>query len=253
MIRHSRLTRRAFSTGLLAAASLGYCPCCSAQGAGGKGGLFEGEKVLCAAAAGGVPTEEALLNTSGDGNLDRILAAEMIQQSQFFGMRPAFMLYTGPNQNALATSRTVLAGTQGTILYNLAFLQSQLKSGEWGGAIVAGVLAHEFSHIYQFYSPYGQRLEALHKTVKFPELHADYISAFYMAKKYVADKVKLDSYFDEFYRLGDYDFNQKDHHGTREERYFAVKSGHNLSLMNKDKGIAFAAAQGEALLKEYFR
>jgi hypothetical protein len=250
MTRNSQLTRRTFSAGLLAAASLSCCPICRAAG---KTGLFEGGKVLCASAAGGVPTEEALLSSSGDSNLDRILAAEMIQQAKFFGMRPAFMLYSGPNQNALASSRTVLAGTQGTILYNLPFLQSQLKSGDWGGAIVAGVLAHEFSHIYQFYSPYGPRLEALHNTVKFPELHADYVSAFYMAKKYVADKVKLDSYFDEFYRLGDYDFNTKDHHGTREERYFAVKSGHNLSLLNKDKGIDFAAAQGEALLREYFR
>lgn len=247
MITHPRLTRRAFSAGLAATASLG-CPICRAQAQ-----IRPGGKMLCASAAQGVPQSEALLQTSGDANLDRILAAEMIEQSRFFGMRPAFMLYAGPNENAIAMSQTQLAGTQGTILYNLAFLQNQLKSSQWGGAIVAGIIAHEFGHIYQFFSDYGRRLESLHDTVKFQELHADYVSAFYMAKKYVSSKVKLDAYFDEFYRLGDYQFTAKDHHGTREERYFAIKGGHNLSLLNKDKDIVFAAAQGETFLKEYFR
>jgi hypothetical protein len=211
------------------------------------------DRVLCAAGEGAVQQTEQLLQTSGDGNLDRILSAEMIEQARFFNMRPAFMLYTGPNENALAMSRTTLAGTQGTIIYHLGFMQNQLKSSEWGGAIVAGIIAHEFTHIFQFYSAYAQRLESLHATVKFQELHADYVSAFYMAKKYVSSKVKLDAYFDEFYKLGDYEFTSKDHHGTREERYFAIKGGHNLSLMNKDKDVSFAAAQGEAFLKEYFR
>jgi hypothetical protein len=249
MTSHPRLTRRAFSAGLLATASL-CCPACSARA---QTKAKVGGKMLCASAALGTPGSEALLQSTGDGNLDRILSAEMIEQSRFFGMRPAFMLYSGPNENAIAMSQSQLAGTQGTILYNLGFLQKQLKSSEWGGAVVAGVIAHEFSHIYQFFSDYGARLEKLHDTVKFQELHADYVSAFYMAKKYVSSKVKLDAYFDEFYRLGDYQFDTKDHHGTREERYFAIKGGHNLSLLHRDKDILFAAAQGETFLKEYFR
>jgi hypothetical protein len=244
MIGRARLTRRRFSAGLVAAASIG-CPICgSARGAG---------RILCAAAANGAPDISLRLSTSGDGNLDRILSAEMIEQSGFFGLRPGFVLYGGPDENALAMSDTVLPGTQGTIFYNLGFLKSQLKSTEWGGAVVAGIIAHEFTHIYQFYSPYAARLEALNATVKFQELHADYVSAFYMARKYVSSKVKLDAYFDEFYKLGDYDFANKDHHGTREERYFAIKAGHNLSLGNQGKDVVFAASQGEIFLKEYFR
>ena len=243
----SHVTRRMFSAGLVAAASLGACPVCRALQ------LRAGEKILCAAASKGMPDDQQLLKSSGDSNLDRVLSAEMIEQSRFFGYRPAFVLYSGGVENAVATTHVELPGTQGTILYQLGLLQSQLKASQWGGAVVAGIVAHEFSHIYQFYTDYGARLEKMHGTVKFQELHADYISAFYMAKKYVASKVKLDDYFDAFFQLGDYQFNDKDHHGTREERYFAVKSGHNLSLINKDKDVAFAAAQGEALLKEYFR
>ncbi len=244
MTRTRGVTRREFSAGLVALASLG-CPICgTAHGAG---------RILCAAAGNGAPDPGLRLSTSGDKNLDRILAAEMIEQSRFFGLKPAFMLYGGQDENALAMSDTIMPGTQGTIFYNLGFLKSQLKSSQWGGAIIAGIIAHEFTHIYQFYSTYAARLEALHATVKFQELHADYISAFYMARKYVSSKVKLDAYFDEFYRLGDYDFGSKDHHGTKEERYFAIKAGHNLSLGNQGKDVAFAASQGEIFLKEYFR
>jgi hypothetical protein len=246
MTRGLGLTRRSFSAGLTAAAALGSCPICRAQ-------ARQAPRILCASAAQGIPQPETLLDTSGDRNLDGILAAEMTEQSRFFGLRPAFRLYKTGAENAVAIDQTDLPGTQGTILYHVGFMQGQLKSSQWGGAVVAGIIAHEFSHIFQFYTDYGPRLEALHKTVKFQELHADYISAFYMAKKYVASKVKLDDYFDEFYKQGDYNFNNKDHHGTKEERYFAVKSGHNLSLINKNGDIAFAAAQGEALLKEYFR
>jgi len=254
MARTSKLSRRDFSFSFLAAASLACCPACAAKAqAKVQARAQGGEQILCAAAGQGVPEAEALLASTGDGNLDRILTAEMIEQSRYYGLRPAFLLYSGPNQNALATSKTRLENTQGTILYNLGFLQGQLKSGQWGGTVVAGVLAHEFGHIYQFFSDYAARLQGMHNTVKFQELHADFLSAFYMAKKFVASGVKLNDYFDAFYALGDYQFDQKDHHGTKEERYIAIKAGHNLSLGNKNEGIVFAAAQGEAFLKEYIR
>jgi hypothetical protein len=246
----SGLSRREFSFSFLAAASLACCPACAARA---QAQAQDDEQILCAAAGQGAPQAEALLTSTGDRNLDRILSAEMIEQSRYYGIRPAFMLYSGPNQNALATSRTRLENTQGTILYNLGFLQNQLKSSQWGGTVVAGVLAHEFGHIYQFFSTYAARLRSMHTTVKFQELHADFLSAFYMGKKFVASGVKLNDYFDAFYALGDYQFEQKDHHGTREERYIAIKAGYNLSLGHKNEGIVFAAAQGEAFLKEYIR
>jgi hypothetical protein len=244
----SGLSRRQFSFSFLAATSLACCPACAARALAAND-----EQILCAAAGQGAPQAEALLDSTGDANLDRILAAEMMEQSRYYGIQPAFMLYSGPNQNALATTKTRLENTKGTILYNVGFLQSQLKSGQWGGTVVAGVLAHEFGHIYQFFSAYAARLQGMHSTVKFQELHADFLSAFYMAKKFVASGVKLNDYFDAFYALGDYQFDQKDHHGTKEERYIAIKAGHNLSLGHKNEGIAFAASQGEAFLKEYIR
>ncbi len=244
----SLLTRRQFTSALVVAPLIA-CPICRAAYAKSPWG----DKFLCAAADQGAPEEGDILDSSGDPNLDRILAAEMITQSKFFGLRPAFLLYNGANENALATPTTVIDRTQGTILYNLPFLKKQLLSTEWGGTVVSGVIAHEFAHIFQFHSEYLSRLEELHQTVKFLELHADFLSAFYMGRKHVSSPLKLNDYFDEFYNLGDYEFDRKDHHGTKAERYFATKAGYNLALGNPGRDIRFAAAQGETFLKEYFR
>jgi hypothetical protein len=244
----SILTRRQVTSALIAAPLIA-CPICRAACATSPWG----DNFLCAAADKGAPEEGDILDSSGDPNLDRILAAEMITQSKFFGLRPAFLLYDGVNENAIATPATVLDRTQGTILYNLPFLKKQLLSTEWGGTVVSGVIAHEFAHIFQFHSEYMSRLAELHQTVKFQELHADFLSAFYMGRKHVSSPLKLNDYFDQFYNLGDYEFDRKDHHGTKAERYFATKAGYNLALGNPGQGIQFAAAQGETFLKEYFR
>lgn len=239
------LTRRALMSAFAASAFI-ICPLCRARAAAGH-------KILCASAGAAEPTGRDILHTSGDANLDRILAAEMIAQSSFFSLKPAFMFYAGPDQNAYATTEIYLQGTQGTILYNLGFLKTQLTSTKWGGAVISGVIAHEFGHIYQYYSKYAESLAKLAKTVKFIELHADFISGFYMGRKHVKTPLDLKDYFDEFYKLGDYQFESKDHHGTKEERYFAIKAGYNLALGNSAAGAGFAAAQGETFLKEYFR
>ena len=40
-------------------------------------------------------------------------------------------------------------GTDGTIFYNIDLMNEQLRVSQWGGAILAGLIAHEFGHIYQ--------------------------------------------------------------------------------------------------------
>ena len=92
--------------------------------------------------------------STGQPNLDRSLAAELNNQSGFFGSRPAFRLYDGPDWNAAATpdKDSQAPQTDGTILYHKRMLQANLGLVHWGGAIVAGVIAHEFAHIFQFRS-----------------------------------------------------------------------------------------------------
>ena len=48
-------------------------------------------------------------------------------------------------------------------------LLAQLKASDWGGAVVAGVIAHEFGHLFQLFSNYMRELRGLDTTVKFVE------------------------------------------------------------------------------------
>ncbi len=207
--------------------------------------------VLCATqSSAGLETGE-FLKTSGNPDLDKALISEMTKQSAFFGYRPAFVLYSGGEKNAAATTEKLpqYPQTDGTILYNIDMLKEQLAISKWGGSILAGVIAHEFGHIYQFYSGYDERLKVLHSTVEFIELHADFLSGFYMGGKYGAIDIK--DYADAFYKIGDYGFTRASHHGTPAERYLALKAGFNFRIRNNSESLASAAQEGEGFLKEY--
>ena len=239
------LKRRAVLSGLGASALGLGCPSCFAKS------TFFVKNVLCATKSfSGVEIGD-VLKTSGSADLDQSLIAEMNKQSAFFGYRPAFILYTGGEKNAAATPDTMpqTPRTDGTILYNIEMLKEQLQVSKWGGAILAGVIAHEFGHIYQNFTNAMPRLRSLGPTVKFVELHADFLSGFYMAGK---DRtIDVRSYADAFFKIGDYGFTEPDHHGTPEERYFVLKAGYNYRLAKPAAGVPDAAKEAETVLKEY--
>jgi predicted metallopeptidase len=239
------LTRRSFVASLAAASAVLDCPLCLAKP------ITYVKNVLCATHSFSGLAIGDVLKTTGDRDLDESLVSEMTKQSAFFGYRPAFILYSGGEKNAAATPDAwpEIPATQGTILYNIEMLQEQLKASTWGGAILAGVIAHEFGHIYQSFSGQMSKLKALDTTVKFIELHADYLSGFYMGGKFGSIDVK--PYADAFFKIGDYGFSDPDHHGTPEERYFVLKAGYNLRLRSRDLHVSQAAREGESFLKEY--
>jgi predicted metalloprotease len=186
--------------------------------------------------------------------LDQSLTAELNAQAGFFGYRPAFILYAGGEKNAAATPDIMpeTPNTDGTILYSIEMLREQLQVSRWGGAILAGVIAHEFGHIYQNSSNAMARLRALAATVKFVELHADFLAGFYMGGKDRSIEVK--PFADAFFGIGDYEFTNPEHHGTPQERYLALKAGYNYRRLSNPSGsVTEAAREGEAVLKEYVR
>jgi len=239
------LSRRALLAGSGATALLTACPLCAA------GSPFVVKNVLCAARALGGQTVDEIFKTTGDAVLDKGLISEMLTQSAFYGLRPAFALYDAPEKNAFATPDVLpdYPGTDGTICYHLQWLRDQLKSSQWGGLILAGVIAHEFGHIYQFKTAYYRTLLGYDRTTKFVELHADFLSGFYLGGKFA--HIDMKDYADYAYRIGDSNFTEVTHHGTPPERYLATKAGFNLRLGNRSLGVANAAREGDAFLKEY--
>jgi hypothetical protein len=191
------------------------------------------------------------LTTTGNADLDQSLASELNRQAAFFGYRPAFALYRGGEKNAAATTERLLeTPTDGTVLYSLDLLEEHLKTN-WGGAIVAGILAHEFAHIFQFFTNLMSRLRSMGSTLKYVELHADFLSGFYMGGK--DRSIDLKPYTDAFFEIGDYGFTNPDHHGTPQERFFVLKSGYNHRLSKPNATLADASREAEKLLREYIR
>jgi hypothetical protein len=89
------------------------------------------------------------------------------------------------------------------------------------------VLAHECAHIRQFKS------NTMFSRIKYRELHADYLAG-WLVNHVVAEKKLGDSNVGDFdeasamaavYRLGDSDFNNPEHHGTKGERLRAFLAG----------------------------
>jgi hypothetical protein len=235
------LTRRSLLYGLA-------CACCGTSRSLATT-LITG--VLCATRTGSGLEVGTLLKTTGDPQLDKSLISEMTMQSKFYGYRPAFVLYSGGEKNAAAVNKTLAdyPQTDGTILYNIDMLREQLSLSRWGGSILAGVIAHEFAHIYQYHNDYLRRLLGLDQTVKFVELHADFLSGFYMGGK--SGSIEVKDYANAFFEIGDYEFNAPAHHGTPAERYLALKAGFNLRIRHKSASVRDAATEAVAFLKEY--
>ncbi|MEZ5842670.1 MAG: hypothetical protein R3D27_02910 [Hyphomicrobiaceae bacterium] len=193
--------------------------------------------------------------STGEPTLDRQLIGEMQVQAGFFGVRPAFRLYEKGSHNAMATPR-VWSGapsTDGTVLYHVAMMRAQLRSHSWGGAVVAAVTAHEFAHIYQFRRGLIQAWRRGGRRTKYSELHADYLAGYYMGSKRTIDASGIREFADYFFGIGDYKFNDPQHHGTREERYATVKAAFNLYRNAPGRSVGYVSAQGEAYIREYIR
>lgn len=154
-----------------------------------------------------------------------------------------------------------------TLLEHLAILT---PDGNLNTIKIEAVLAHEFAHIFQYQaaeiattSGYPELADKLLEapTVKL-ELMADMLTGWYLAEKYrvydssthsfsypasnevLAESKNLRRVLLQFYSIGDFNFNDPDHHGTPSERLDAVMNGVQLKLDQRvdDPNIAFAAA-----------
>jgi hypothetical protein len=211
--------------------------------------------VLCGSNAGFDLQSLNLLGGTGTPSIDRALVQELKAQSQFFQVRPAFYVYSGGAQNAMATPEVFAAtpGTDGTVLYQLDLLNEHLTSAYYGGSIVSGVIAHEFAHIIQFANPdLYDRLLDRHSSVKFLELHADFMAGYFMGTKFADRPQDLETLARKIFELGDNDFTNPGHHGTPQERHIALQAGFRYYVTNTDRDIAAALAEGETFVTSVF-
>jgi hypothetical protein len=127
--------------------------------------------------------------------------------------------------NAGAVTETYVGGTRGTVLIGIALVQKLL--GQPGGGIaVAGVLAHECAHIFQYFSPYYDLLKGF--TPVRLELHADALAGWYLARKLGANVELLSPMTRTLMKMGTYNSTSATFHGTPGFRDAALEEGYLL-------------------------
>lgn len=190
------------------------------------------------------------IRTTGDAALDRALDASIKRLSDLFGQVPAFGFYREEDHpdistmNAFATKeRTDIPGTWGTIGFGTTLFEREMTQFDKNGSTVVAIIAHEFGHIWAMRDGVMDQMNAGQKTVRRSELHADFLAGYFLGlRKKSAPALSLHAAGELFSRIGDYNTQGKNHHGTPEERVAASEAGFKVSyLENRDARYAFRA------------
>jgi len=170
---------------------------------------------------------DRVVNTTGDAALDRALGMALVRLARTFGERPGFGFFDDRGRpNAYASRETKVPGTWGTVVYGQTLFADLMRRNSDKGMAVLAVAAHEFGHIAQYRRGVDGRLRGGAPTVKRIELHADFLSGYFLGlRKREDSRISVWAAGKTFYEIGDYDFNNEGHHGTPDERVAAAEAG----------------------------
>ena len=171
-----------------------------------------------------------LVTTTGDHVLDKYLGQALVRLSVLFSERPGFgFIDDSGAPNAYATDQTLVRGTWGTVCFGENLFYHLMNRYDDRGFAIMAVAAHEFGHIAQFRSGIDRRLLQNQHTVKRLELHADFLSGYFLGvRKRQQPSISVWAAGDDLYRSGDYEFHDVEHHGTPEQRVAVAEKGYIL-------------------------
>jgi hypothetical protein len=171
----------------------------------------------------------------GDASFHPALVGELQGILNVFPINPGFQYVDA--RNAFAVPDSFVRGTNGTVLIGESLVRELIEPQD-GGLSVAGVLAHECGHIFQYISEYK---DSLGVTQRLMELHADFLAGYYMGKKTGARPDKISVFSRTLIQGGTYTGGTNDH-GTPGQRNAAMDKGFILALSGKT--FSEAARQG---------
>lgn len=175
-----------------------------------------------------------MLSSSGNPELDGSISLELAQIARSLNVYPGFGFYDDDDgANAFAINETVIPNTHGTVIFGKQLLSNELTRHSSGGLAIAGIIAHEFAHIYQYQSGLYPLLKRSQKNNKQVELHADYLAGYYLGLKRLQNaEIDIKAFLDSLYLKGDTHFNSPTHHGTPFERKQVMLEGYKIGLTN---------------------
>ena len=187
--------------------------------------------------------------SSGDARFDQALGVLLADLAGKFKVRPGFGYFDDRGRpNALATRSSRFAASEGTVLFGRELLSTYLRRPNGDMSIMA-VCAHEFAHVVQFSSGFDERLGREQRTVKLIELHADFLSGYYIGlRKNNFTARELVALGRDWEGLGDSAYTHPNHHGTAEERLRALEQGYRFAQERPNFGIMAACEVGARYL-----
>ena len=193
----------------------------------------------------GALSGDRLANTTGNPSLDRALGRALVRMSQTFRVNPSFAFFADEGApNAYATPETMLPNTWGALVFGRSLFADQFQRYQDKGVSIVAITAHEFAHICQYRRNMMSTLRGSDRTVRRVELHADFLSGWYLGLRKKQDpSISLWSSGDTFHRIGDTEYNNVQHHGTPQERVEASQHGFELGGQG-DGDVELAIEQG---------
>jgi len=196
-------------------------------------------------AAGDNSNRPGVFASSGNPFWDHALGQEVNRSLKpIFGLNPDFCYFDdSTGGNAFATPERLIGNGQGTVALGMRLFNELIgkflgsSSISIGDHAAVAVLAHEFGHVAQF------NIGLPELPVQPRELHADYLSGWYMATRARQlmgfQQVNVMEAAQEMFDIGSFDFTNPSWHGTPQQRLVCFLSGVRSELMIKDVQSAF--------------
>ncbi len=190
-----------------------------------------------------------LITTTGNPAYDRAFGRALVRISQIFNERPGFgFIDDSGAPNAYASSETKVPGTWGTVMFGQTMFQSVMDRSNDQGIAVMAIVAHEFGHIAQFRSGLMDHLLTGQSTVKRIELHADLLAGYFLGlRKQENPEISLWFAGRLLYEIGDFEFNNRNHHGTPDERVAMAETGFEYAMNGLNYDQAFQRGSEQVL------
>ncbi len=163
------------------------------------------------------------------------LGPEVVLKSVYVGLRQVDSTRSNPRVRWNVTNGTSSpCGRVSGSLYcprsNTIYITKQhiQMAYQYGDAALAYILTHEYAHAAQTVGGFRP------KTITQIELQADCMAGYYMGAmpNVTFDRDDIEQIASLAYQIGDYEFNNRQHHGTPEQRSQAVLLGFQASQQN---------------------
>ncbi len=173
------------------------------------------------------------VRTTGNNDIDDFIIYELENLVKITNLSPSFRLYNDQYApNAIAIPRkiyknpyTVLLGiylVNKSIYFDDYKIDGEVVEQAAHGTHISVIMMHEFAHI-------GQFTMGVKGPIKKMELQADMMAGWYISQRIdhsVDDPINHGA--NQLYQLGDFNFNDPNHHGTPQERIDAFWYGYRL-------------------------